>query len=180
MDKRFSVRPFSGMKYNVVTDHGWGGSLHTGHKKRAICRCNVCVMCDISTNISFETALPDVVHWGHRHRLIPPHLSAVKTHQIYRLPINLTAPIDNGGCMQNTSRNLVEYRICYRIRELAKMVGMSPEFVRTQIKSGQLRAYRLGGNVIILPADLDLWLKSQPINSESTELSQEDNDSLAA
>jgi len=82
------------------------------------------------------------------------------------------------------NRNLVDYRISYRISELAEMIGVSPEFIRLQIKSGILPAYHLGTNVIIRRADAEAWIISRPINpdnSDSNELEgDEDDGSLAA
>jgi excisionase family DNA binding protein len=80
-----------------------------------------------------------------------------------------------GGRMStDTCPKQVEYRLSYRVDELAKMCGVSTRFIRDQIKSGDLRAYRLNTNVIILTADADVWLRSNPVNSDSCELGTED------
>lgn len=83
--------------------------------------------------------------------------------------------------LSHSSANLLDYRIAFRIRELARMVGVSVEFIRLQLKSGELKGHKLGKDtVVILRADADNWLKRQPISPGSGELETEGDDVEAA
>ena len=49
-------------------------------------------------------------------------------------------------------------RLAYPLGDFAKAVGVSPNTARAWIKAG-LPSYRVGGLVLILPADFEAWLR---------------------
>lgn len=64
-----------------------------------------------------------------------------------------------------TSPNLVHTtaKLAYRISELATLIGVSADFIRLRIKSGELKAHKVGWIVLILKENADAWLHSHPI-----------------
>ncbi len=57
-------------------------------------------------------------------------------------------------------------RLAYPLKDFAKAVGVSPNTARNWIKAG-LQSYRVGGLVLILPADFETWLRAHREPSES-------------
>jgi hypothetical protein len=72
-----------------------------------------------------------------------------------------------GECTPMASPNLV-MRLCYRLSELAALVGLSYDFLWLQIKSGDLKGYKIGKGkaIVVLADDVNEWLKKQPIESD--------------
>ena len=67
-------------------------------------------------------------------------------------------------------------RIVYKLQELVKILGVSVRTLRKYIKSGELRAVKIGRNYLVRPQDLDDFLEANIVNpskKNSTELLQE-------
>ena len=58
----------------------------------------------------------------------------------------------------NTNVMLLANRRGFSVSEACEVVGVSPNFLKGQIRQGLLRARRLGRRVIILSEDLEAYL----------------------
>ncbi len=56
-------------------------------------------------------------------------------------------------------------RLAYPLGDFAKAVGVSPNTARAWVKAG-LPSYRVGGLVLILPADFEAWLRGRRTQCE--------------
>ena len=63
--------------------------------------------------------------------------------------------------MREQARN----RLAYPLGDFAKAVGVSPNTARNWIKAG-LPSYRVGGLLLILPADFEDWLRTHRSKAE--------------
>ena len=61
-----------------------------------------------------------------------------------------------------------EGRIAFTVAETAILCGLSERFLFLKIRSGELRAARIGTAIRILRADLENWLESKADNSGTT------------
>jgi hypothetical protein len=62
-------------------------------------------------------------------------------------------------------RFMVEKRLVLRLVEVAELIGMSDEFVRCEIKRGNLRARKLGRFNVVTQADLAAYIAALPVTN---------------
>jgi excisionase family DNA binding protein len=60
-------------------------------------------------------------------------------------------------------------RLCYRLGELAKALGMSADYLREEVRAGRLRARKVSNKVLIPAAEAAAWFDSFPSYTESAE-----------
>lgn len=53
-------------------------------------------------------------------------------------------------------------RIAYTFATAVEAVGIKEQCLASAIKSGDLKAYRVGGSMVILGTDIQAWVELQP------------------
>ncbi len=56
-------------------------------------------------------------------------------------------------------------RICYSLAELEAATSLSVDFLRDEIRRGNLRAHKAGARVVILTADFESYLTARQAGS---------------
>lgn len=56
----------------------------------------------------------------------------------------------------------MERKAILKIREVAELLGDTPQAIRMRVYRGQLPARKWGGTIVILREELEEWLKSLP------------------
>ncbi len=64
--------------------------------------------------------------------------------------------------MQNDSTTIQTIKKAHSVTAAAQQFDASVPFVRNEIRAGNLRAKKIGRKVVILDADLQMYLENQP------------------
>lgn len=64
--------------------------------------------------------------------------------------------------LEGEAMTKTEHRVLYSIPELAQQIGRTPVAARRLVERGVVPSRRLGGRVVILAEELDVFLKALP------------------
>jgi hypothetical protein len=64
-------------------------------------------------------------------------------------------------------RSVTQHRLAWGVGDISTSTGLSPGFLRKQIKTGKLRARRAGRRVLVLDRDLRNYLNEKETADEN-------------